>query len=169
MGIAQAVQPEAGHPSGFFEAVGQGVEQNTNTQADLSEIGSFMDIAVGLLTPDPTDALSTTGSLATTAIPLLMDDNTANTSANTSSSAPNAVLKSANGNSSATSQNQSQTTNVGQSQGQSGNTVTVKSGQTLSGIAKTNNTTVNPLAQLNNIEDPNKIQAGQTLTLPSGN
>ena len=41
----------------------------------------------------------------------------------------------------------------------------IKSGDTLSQIAKDNNTTVAELARLNNIEDVNKIYAGQKLTL----
>lgn len=41
----------------------------------------------------------------------------------------------------------------------------IKSGDTLSKIAKDNNTTVAELARLNNIEDVNKIYAGQKLTL----
>jgi LysM repeat protein len=42
----------------------------------------------------------------------------------------------------------------------------VQYGQTLSGIAKSNNTTVGALAKANNIKDVNKIMAGQTLKLP---
>ena len=41
----------------------------------------------------------------------------------------------------------------------------IKSGDTLSQIAKDNNTTVAEIARLNNIEDVNKIYAGQKLTL----
>jgi len=41
----------------------------------------------------------------------------------------------------------------------------IKSGDTLSQIAKDNNTTVAELARLNNIEDVNKIYAGQKLNL----
>jgi len=41
----------------------------------------------------------------------------------------------------------------------------IKSGDTLSQIAKDNNTTVAEIARLNNIEDANKIYAGQKLTL----
>ena len=48
-----------------------------------------------------------------------------------------------------------------------GGSVQVTSGDTLSKIAKQNNTTVSALASLNNIEDVNKIYAGQTLKLPS--
>lgn len=42
---------------------------------------------------------------------------------------------------------------------------TVKWGDTLSGIAKENNTTVQDLVTKNNIADPNKIYAGQMLTI----
>lgn len=45
-------------------------------------------------------------------------------------------------------------------------TYTIKDGDTLSGIAKSNGTTVEELAKLNNIADPNKIYAGEALTLP---
>ena len=46
---------------------------------------------------------------------------------------------------------------------------TVKSGDTLSQIAKDNNTTVEAIAEANNISDPNKIQTGQNLSMPGGN
>ena len=47
------------------------------------------------------------------------------------------------------------------------NTYTVKSGDTLSAIAKKFNTTVAKLQSLNNIKDPNKISIGQVLKLTS--
>lgn len=47
-------------------------------------------------------------------------------------------------------------------------TYTVKSGDTLSGIAQKYNTTVNELARLNNISNVNLIYAGQVLKLPTG-
>ena len=47
-----------------------------------------------------------------------------------------------------------------------GGSVKVQSGDTLSKIAKQNNTTVSALASLNNIEDVNKIYSGQSLKLP---
>jgi len=43
---------------------------------------------------------------------------------------------------------------------------TIKSGDTLSQIAKANNTTVEALAKANQIADPNKIIAGNVLSLP---
>ena len=43
----------------------------------------------------------------------------------------------------------------------SNNTVTVKKGDTLTGIAKKHNTTVNELVKLNGIKDPNKIYVGE--------
>lgn len=42
---------------------------------------------------------------------------------------------------------------------------TIQSGDTLEKIAKQNNTTVDELARINNIADPNKIKAGNTLEL----
>lgn len=45
-------------------------------------------------------------------------------------------------------------------------TYTIKSGETLSGIAAANNSTVDALAKFNNISDPNKIYAGSTINLP---
>src|SRR5699024_2812155 len=45
------------------------------------------------------------------------------------------------------------------------NTYTVKSGDTLSGIAGKFNTTYTQLAQLNHISNPNVIHVGQVLTL----
>ena len=47
----------------------------------------------------------------------------------------------------------------------SANTVEVKAGDTLSGIAQANNTTTDELAKTNNISDQNLIIAGQTLTV----
>ena len=47
-----------------------------------------------------------------------------------------------------------------------GGSVKVQSGDTLSKIAKQNNTTVSALASLNNIEDINKIYSGQSLKIP---
>jgi len=43
----------------------------------------------------------------------------------------------------------------------------VKAGDTLSAIAKQNNTTINLLVQLNDIKNPNLIYPGQVLKLPS--
>ena len=48
-------------------------------------------------------------------------------------------------------------------------TYTIKSGDTLSKIAKANGTTVSELASLNGISNPNKIYAGQTLKLTADN
>ena len=59
------------------------------------------------------------------------------------------------------STNTNQSTNTGAT----GNTYTVKSGDTLSEIAKKFNTTVANLQTLNNIKDPNKISVGQVLKL----
>ena len=47
-----------------------------------------------------------------------------------------------------------------------GNTYTIRSGDTLSAIAKKYNTTVGELASLNNISNVNLIRAGSTLKLP---
>ena len=47
-------------------------------------------------------------------------------------------------------------------------TYKIKSGDTLSQIAKKNNTTVKTLQKINNIADPNKIRAGKTLNLGIG-
>lgn len=47
----------------------------------------------------------------------------------------------------------------------SADTVEVKAGDTLSGIAQANNTTTDELAKVNNISDHNLIIAGQTLTV----
>ena len=44
----------------------------------------------------------------------------------------------------------------------------VKSGDTLSAIARDNNTDVNTLTQINSIQDPNKISVGQKIVLPGG-
>jgi len=46
-------------------------------------------------------------------------------------------------------------------------TYQIKSGDTLSAIAKKYNTTVAALASANGISDPNKIIAGKSLTIPS--
>lgn len=46
------------------------------------------------------------------------------------------------------------------------NNYRVRNGDTLGKIARRNNTTVEELARANNIQDPNKIRAGQTLNLP---
>nr|WP_211483956.1 LysM peptidoglycan-binding domain-containing protein [Corallococcus exiguus] len=46
--------------------------------------------------------------------------------------------------------------------------VRIQSGDTLSGLAKRYNTTVDALAKANNIKDPNKILAGQTLKVQDG-
>ncbi|MBV9121503.1 MAG: LysM peptidoglycan-binding domain-containing protein [Chloroflexi bacterium] len=50
----------------------------------------------------------------------------------------------------------------------SGNSYTVKSGDTLSGIAGANNTTVDAIVKANNMDDPNKLQVGQKLIIPAG-
>jgi LysM repeat protein len=47
-----------------------------------------------------------------------------------------------------------------------GATYTVKSGDTLSGIAARNGTTWKVLAQLNHLKDPTKIRVGQVIRLP---
>ncbi len=44
----------------------------------------------------------------------------------------------------------------------------VKSGDTLSAIARDNKTDVNTLTQINSIQDPNKISVGQRIVLPGG-
>ncbi|WP_223756616.1 LysM peptidoglycan-binding domain-containing protein [Myxococcus sp. RHSTA-1-4] len=49
-----------------------------------------------------------------------------------------------------------------------GQTYTVKSGDTLSGIASRFGTTVSALQQANGISNPNLIQVGQRLTIPGG-
>lgn len=46
------------------------------------------------------------------------------------------------------------------------NNYRVRNGDTLGKIAQRNNTTVEELARANNIADPNKIRAGQTLNIP---
>ena len=43
---------------------------------------------------------------------------------------------------------------------------TIKKGDTLSGIAQTYGTTVETLVHINNIQDPDKIYAGDTITVP---
>jgi LysM repeat protein len=45
-------------------------------------------------------------------------------------------------------------------------TITIKSGDTLSALAKQYGTTVDALAQVNKIADPNKIKAGASLIIP---
>jgi peptidoglycan hydrolase-like protein with peptidoglycan-binding domain len=47
-------------------------------------------------------------------------------------------------------------------------THTIRSGETLSALAKKFGTTVKELAKANNISNPNKITAGQKLTIPDG-
>ncbi len=47
-----------------------------------------------------------------------------------------------------------------------GTTYTVKDGDTLSGIASSNNSTVAAIIQANNLTDPDKLQVGQKLTIP---
>ena len=46
------------------------------------------------------------------------------------------------------------------------NEITIQSGDTLSRLANSHNTTVDELVSLNNIKDPNVIKAGQRLRLP---
>lgn len=48
-----------------------------------------------------------------------------------------------------------------------GQTYQVKQGDTLGDIARRNNTSVDAIAQLNGITDPDRIYSGQTLTLPT--
>ncbi|MGY3900703.1 hypothetical protein BJP22_15405 [Aeromonas veronii] len=50
-----------------------------------------------------------------------------------------------------------------------GQTYQVKQGDTLSAIARRNNTSVDAIAKLNGIADPDKIYSGQTLKLPTSN
>ncbi|AKQ70225.1 Membrane-bound lytic murein transglycosylase D precursor [Myxococcus hansupus] len=52
--------------------------------------------------------------------------------------------------------------------GGGGGSYTVKSGDTLSGIASRHGTTVSALARANNISNPNLIHVGQRLTIPGG-
>lgn len=49
-----------------------------------------------------------------------------------------------------------------------GNTHTVRQGDTLTSIARDHNTTVNAIVQANNLANPNLIRVGQVLTIPSG-
>ncbi|MCW2923876.1 MAG: Muramidase-2 precursor, partial [Thermoleophilia bacterium] len=44
---------------------------------------------------------------------------------------------------------------------------TVKAGDTLGALARTYKTTVDELAKLNSIADPNKIKAGTTIKVPA--
>lgn len=46
--------------------------------------------------------------------------------------------------------------------------IRIQSGDTLSGLAKRYNTTVDALAKANSLKDPNKIQAGRTLKVQDG-
>jgi len=48
-----------------------------------------------------------------------------------------------------------------------GNTHTVARGETLTSIAKTYKVTIDELQKANNIEDGRKLQAGQTIVIPS--
>jgi N-acetylmuramoyl-L-alanine amidase len=48
-----------------------------------------------------------------------------------------------------------------------GNTHTVARGETLTSIAKLYKVTVDELQKANNIEDGRKLQAGQTITIPT--
>jgi len=61
--------------------------------------------------------------------------------------------------------NRSKKTNVVKTSG----TYKIKSGDTLSAIARNKGTTVSTLKKLNNIKDANKIFAGRSLKLPSSN
>jgi LysM repeat protein len=45
---------------------------------------------------------------------------------------------------------------------------TIKQGDTLASIAAATGVTVQSIIELNGIEDPNAIQAGQTIEIPSG-
>jgi LysM repeat protein len=45
---------------------------------------------------------------------------------------------------------------------------TIKRGDTLASIAAATGVTVQSIIELNGIEDPNAIQAGQTIEIPSG-
>ena len=50
----------------------------------------------------------------------------------------------------------------------SGGSYVIQPGDTLTGIAASHGTTVAAIADANGIADPNKIQAGQTITIPGG-
>ena len=47
-------------------------------------------------------------------------------------------------------------------------TYKIKPGDTLSQIAKKNNTTIKTLQKINNIKDPNKIRAGKSINIGIG-
>lgn len=74
------------------------------------------------------------------------------------------VNQSSNSNSSSSGQSSSTTTNTEASAA----SYTVKSGDTLSGIASQYNTTVNQIASLNQLSNPNLIYVGQVLKLKNG-
>lgn len=73
------------------------------------------------------------------------------------------VTKSTNNNSSATTNSQASTNHTTSTVSGTTNYYTVKSGDTLSKIANSFNTTTNKLAQLNNIQNVNRIYIGQRL------
>ena len=89
----------------------------------------------------PTE-LSTSFIFASTAVPTTLATSVLSTSATTSSTAPS-----------------TSSSVVGQS-------VTVKSGDTLEKIAAANNVGICDIAKVNNISDPNLIIEGQTLSIP---
>ena len=74
------------------------------------------------------------------------------------------VNQSSNSNSSSSGQSSSTTTNTEASAA----SYTVKSGDTLSGIASQYNTTVNQIVSLNQLSNPNLIYVGQVLKLKNG-
>lgn len=63
----------------------------------------------------------------------------------------------------------SNSTNSNQKSNTTAKTYTVKSGDTLSGIASQFNTTYTKLAQINQLNNPNQIYVGQVLQLQAGN